>query len=141
MADEVTLMFETSLPIPMIVANGTGIEQGAVLKGADPFTVLKTAAVNDLFGGVAAGEKIASDGVLTIPVYLSGIFKGTASGNITYGDPIATAAAGFENRFYTVVGTSAGLLSGNRIFGRALETATTGQTFLFELKSAPFVVA
>ena len=133
MANELVLMFETSLPIPMIVANGTGIEQGTLLKGSDPFTVAASAAAEDQFGGVAAGEKIASDGVLTIPVYLSGIFKAVASGNVTYNDPLVTAVPA-GNLLASAIGRTTVQLSGNRIFGRALETATAAQTFLFELR-------
>ena len=136
------MMFETSLPIPMIVANGTGIEQGQAVKLADPFTVSASTAANDICGGFTAAEKIASNGELTVPVYRSGIFKVYASGNVGVGDPLITAIAtdSPSNYFSSAVGTTAVLLSGNRIWGVSLETATAGQTFLMELRPSFSVV-
>src|SRR3990167_6710196 len=136
MANEVVLFLETSLPIPMICANGTAIPYGTVLKGADPFTVSASTVAVDQFGGIAAAEKIASDGVTTIAVYRSGIFKVYASGNVSYGDPLVTAIAADSpsNYFASAKGSTVTALSGNTIFGIALETATAGQTFLMELR-------
>ena len=136
MANEAVLMFETSLPIPFICANATAIPYGTVVKGADPFTVSASTAAEDQFGGIAGAEKIASDGVTTVPVYRSGIFKVFASGNVKYGDPLVTAVAvdSPSNYFASAVGRTVTQLSGNRIFGIALETATAGQTFLMELR-------
>ncbi len=38
MTQECTLVYEMSSPIPFTVADGTGIEKGAVLMLSDPFT-------------------------------------------------------------------------------------------------------
>ncbi len=124
MANEVTLVFETSLPIPFICANATGIEQGTLLKLADPFTVSAATAVNDKVGGISAAEKIASDGLTTVPVYRSGIFKGTADGPITVADALVFSG----NKLFSAA------VNAENIAGIALETAADADTFLFELR-------
>lgn len=58
MAHEAILKFETELPIPFTVANGTGIEKGAVLKLTDPMTAIITSGDEDQIAGIAAEEKI-----------------------------------------------------------------------------------
>jgi len=128
MAQEATLIIETELPIAMTCADGTGIERGTILKLADPFTVSKAVALNDIPAGIAAGEKIASDGKTKIDVYRGGIFKVTASGTVTVGVPvvIATNAAGND--------VQSAAVNAEQILGVPLETASDGETFLMELR-------
>jgi len=127
MANELTLVFEISRPIPMTCADGTGIEKGAILKLADPMTASAAAALNDIVGGVCAEEKIASDGKVKVGVYRRGIFKATASGSITVGDPLVVSGPTANNLIQTA-GVNA-----EQIIGISLETATNAETFLFEL--------
>src|SRR3990167_4111443 len=75
MANEAVLIVETDLPIMFTCANETGIEKGTLLKLSDPNTVAAATADNDIFIGIAAEEKIASDGKTKIAVYTRGIFK------------------------------------------------------------------
>jgi|TARA_Y100000310_G_scaffold172751_1_gene172877 hypothetical protein len=58
MAGEATVKVETHMPISLTVANGTGIERGALLKLADPATVsgVTTGTVDQVVGGIAAEE-------------------------------------------------------------------------------------
>ena len=56
MTNEVTLVFETENAIPMIVSNTTGIEKGAILKMADPFTASLSAGSGDIVAGIAKVE-------------------------------------------------------------------------------------
>lgn len=126
MANEATLYIETGLPIAMTCADGTGIEKGAVLKLTDPFTAIITSAIDDPVAGIAAGEKIASDGQTKIPVYREGIFKMTASGSITAGDAVRTSEV--ANKVCTAA------INSENILGTALETASDGETLLVELK-------
>jgi hypothetical protein len=128
MTNEAVLIYETSIPIPFTVADGTGIEKGAILKMTDPMTASLAVAKEDIIAGIAASEKIASDGKTKLGVYRSGIFKVLASGNITVGDALITSAVTTGNTVET-----AGV-SGEDIVGIALETATDGQTLLMELK-------
>src|SRR3990167_9109022 len=86
MANELVLVHELEPPIPMTCANATGIEKGTLLYVADPYTVAKVTGAAPNVIGVAAEEKIASDGKTTIGVYLRGVFKATAGGTITVGD-------------------------------------------------------
>lgn len=127
MAREATLIYETALPMAYIVADGTGIEKGTFLKQADPMTASATSATNDVVAGIAAQEKIASDGKTKLAVYTDGKFKGTASGTITMGSALQIAAPG--NYLKSVTD-----LSGANIVGYAEEAATADQTFIFRLQ-------
>jgi hypothetical protein len=128
MVNEATLVWETALPIPMTCSNSTGIEKGAILSLADPFTVALSAATNDIAGGILSEEKIASNGITKVGVYRKGIFKVKASGNITVGDSVGTC---LDN--YTVSNRATTTLSGAKTLGIALETATDEETYLMEL--------
>lgn len=130
MANEAILVFETSPAIPMTVADGTGIEKGAALKIADPFTVSAAGSAEDYVGGFAASEKIASDGKTKLGVYRGGIFKVMASGSITCGQTVTISAT--ANKF---VVTDATCVS-SKVWGIALETVADGETFLMELRPA-----
>ena len=121
------LMVETELPIMMTCAD-SAIPKGTVLKLSNPFTVAASSADNDLFGGIAAEEKISGDGKLMIAVWRHGIFKceGGTSG-VTVGKDVVIENAN-EFTDFTTLDDEAGAK-----FGKALETATNGQFFLLEL--------
>jgi len=125
MVREATLIVETELPIGFTCANGTGIEKGTILKMADPMTASYANATNQIPAGIAATEKIASDGKTKIGVYRHGIFKGTCSGSIAIGDPVITA----ETNFIMTGLAQSGV---NRL-GTALEAGAATETILFEL--------
>lgn len=130
MANEATLIFETGLPIPFTVADGTGIEKGTLLQLTDPMTASAAdGTAGDPFAGIAATEKIASDGLTKLEVYREGIFKLTASGSIAAGDPIATADGGTTAANKVIKAAT----NEEDLIGTSLETATNGQTFLAEL--------
>lgn len=76
------------------VADGTGIAKGTLLKLTDPRTAVATSADNDAFGGIAAAEKTASDGVTNLGAFTFGIFdlKATAAG-ITVGERVSIGGA------------------------------------------------
>lgn len=125
MANEAVLLFELSIPVPFTCADATGIEKGTLLKLADPFTVLAATADNDLFIGVAAEEKIASDGKTTIPVYLTGIFRMKDSGSgVTVGTDVVVKGTNTIGT-YTTLDDEKGY-----VVGKALETAAASDTFL-----------
>lgn len=121
------LMIETERPIMMTCADAA-IPKGTVLKLSTPYTVAASSADNDLFGGIAAEEKVASDGKLQVAVYRGGVFKCEAgTSGVTVGLPVGIEAANeFKN-------TTAGDNDLGYNFGTALETATNGQFFLLEL--------
>ena len=128
MANEAVLLYETQLPIPFTCANGTGIEKGSHLKLADLMTVSITTGEADVVGGIAAAEKIASDGKVKIPVYRAGIFRSICSGTITVGDPVCFDGDGSLNYIYTPVANV------ETVAGIALETGADEETIAFELK-------
>ncbi len=130
MAQEAVLVVETELPIPFTVAEGTGIKKGSILQLADQATVSIQSDNNQVVGGIIGREKIAGDGFVKADVYRGGIWRGTASGSITFGDSLGTTA--FKNE---IISNSETLnLSGSKSLGIALETTTDGETFLFELR-------
>lgn len=126
MANEATLIFELGPAIPFTVADGTGIEKGTHLTLSDPMTAAANSAIvlGPATAGIAAAEKIANNGVTKLGVFREGIFKVTASGSITAGDPLAAIG----NFVYTAATNEENLI------GTAFETATDGQTLLMELK-------
>lgn len=135
MANEHTLVFETAIPIPFTCADAYGIEKGAVLTMQDPMSVSGATTTNGVVGGVATEEKIASDGKVKIGVYRGGIFKATASGSITVGDPLVIAGPTANNLLQTAA------TNDEHIFGYALETAANAETFLYELKPTTMQLA
>ena len=92
MANETTLMVETELPVMFKCADGATIEKGAILKLTESMTAIINSGSGDKIAGIAKAEKIANDGITMIPVYLGGIFKGTAGASIGVG--IALMIAG-----------------------------------------------
>lgn len=132
MANEATLVFETHIPIPFTCANSTGIEKGAVLKMTDPMTAIITSAAVDTIAGICAGEKIASDGNTKVAVYRGGVFKVYLSGSCTVGDPAVTDST--VNFFKSGKLLTPNQMSGATIAGIFLETGTTGETVLMELR-------
>ena len=123
MADEAILRDRLENPIDFTVADGTGIEKGALLKITDPRTAIITSADGDMIAGIAAREKIASDGRTRLAVFRKGIFDMYASGAITLGEPVCSAAVDGANRVCHAGGTEAGAA----IIGHSLETASDGE--------------
>ena len=132
MTNEHVLVFETEQAIPITVSSSSAFEKGAMVKLADPFTVSASLGIDDVVGGIVKIEKTATDGKIKLAIYRRGIFKGTASGNITAGDSLGSAnqADGLNQLYNNKVTAN---LSGNVVWGIALETCTDGETFLYEL--------
>jgi hypothetical protein len=130
MANEAVLVYETELPIPFTCADGTAIPKGTFVKVADPATVAITAADHDAVIGVTAEEKVASDGKTKIAVYLRGVFIGVA------GTAGVTAALAIDMDSSTSAPNKLAdcAVNAEHVVGRALETASAGETFLFILQ-------
>lgn len=132
MANEAVVLKRVTIPISVTCADGTGIEQGTVLKYADPNTVSASTGTSDIIAGIAYNEKIASDGNTQIAV-LQGpgdMLKMKCSGNITAGDPVGTLT-GYPN-YVTSLYLVSGLSRQQRL-GYARETGTNGETIKVEL--------
>lgn len=131
MTNEAVLIIETELALPFTVADGTGIEKGSICKLSDLMTAALATADEDIPAGIAKSEKIASDGMTKLDIYRGGIFRVTASGDITVGDAVGIAGDGSINYVYSLTGAA---ISGGKQLGIALETAVDEDTFLMELK-------
>lgn len=130
MALEATLLYELEPAVPFTVADGVGIEKGALLILTDPMTVATTTGDTDEIIGIAKEEKIANDGVTKISVYLRGIFRGFAGA--------AGTTAGLAIISDTGTGAANELVvadvNSEAIVGIALETATDTESFKFLLQ-------
>lgn len=129
MALECSLLFELEAAVPFTCANGVGIEKGAILLLTDPMTVATATGDTDEIIGIAAEEKIASDGKTKIAVYMRGIFRGFAgAAGVTAGLAIISdVGTGAANEMVVADVNSEALI------GIALETATDTQSFKFLL--------
>ena len=125
MANEAILQVQQELPINFTCADGTGIEKGTLLKMTDNMTAIKVAGANDIIAGIAAKEKIANNGTTKIAVFRKGIFKMIVSGAVTFGDTVGSAATALGQ---VVSNSLTATISGSRVIGTALESATTGQS-------------
>lgn len=126
-----TIVREFSPPTTFTCANATAIEKGTLLKFADPNTVSASAGDADVIAGVAAEEKIANDGITQIAVYVDGEFKATAGGNVTAGLGVMSySSTGDANDLINATVSA----TGAKVAGIARETATDGETFIYELK-------
>lgn len=129
MADEVKLVKEISLPISMKCSTSTAIEKGAVLKETSPLTASLSDGDTDFCAGIAAQEILATNSGF-VPVYRDGWFIGTAGvAGVTAGQAIITdSSTSGDNRLVNAD------VNSEQIVGICHQTATSGNTFLFELK-------
>src|SRR3990167_11159366 len=122
MANEATLRHFISNPIDFTVADGATIEKGTVCKLTDPRTAAASSAA-DVFAGIAAVEKVASDGSVLLSCYVTGIFDMTCNANagITAGSAVSLSGANLIK-----LATEAEVVTG-AAFGKALETASASE--------------
>ena len=121
MANEALLRNRLEDPIDFTVADGTGIEKGALLQLTDPRTASAATAATQKIAGIAAREKVASDGRTQLAVFRRGIFDMVASGAILVG--AAVTACETANHVLSAAVTA----SGAAIIGHALETAAADE--------------
>lgn len=124
MANEAILRERFENAMDFTVADGTGIEKGALCALTDPRTaILVSGTTAQPLAGIAAREKIASDGRTQLALYRRGVFDMVASGAIRIG--AAVASAGTPANQVLEAGVTA---SGACVLGYALETASDGET-------------
>jgi len=129
MANEAVLMIESEIPVNMTCADGAGIERGAICKMTDPNTAVLADGDEDIVAGIAANEKIASNGLTSIAIYRGGDFKVVLCGSCTVGDALITNASSGGSNTVLTAGVNA-----EDIIGIAKETGAEGETILMELK-------
>lgn len=111
-------------PLPFTIAD-SAIEKGAVLTLTDARTASETLAVGPMIAGIAAREKVASDGRTEIACFRRGWFDIVCSGTINIGDPVM-----MYNQKVFVPALSA---SGAAIVGTALEAGSDGEVILVDV--------
>ena len=113
-------------------ADGTGIAKGSILKLTDPRTAIISSGTADMIAGIAAEEKVASDGATSIACWTDGIFDLIASGTITAGQPVMSAGIGSLN--YVCRADNSAVASGAAILGYALEDGTDEEVINVRVK-------
>lgn len=133
MANEAVLVERWSHPSDYIVADGTAIAKGAILKVTDPMTAALATNGPVAAAGIAAREKVASDGRTRLAVYQDGRFRVYASGSITAGNAVTIAPD--ATTYPNFVAQQLTLVSGAfaHILGFAEETASNGEQLIIKL--------
>ncbi len=126
MANEAVIieLFNGGVPIVYTCADGVGILKGTLMELDSDRTVIANTNDNNPIVGIAAAEKVASDGSTTIAVYTNGIFDLlTDAGSDNAGVMLANSAT--ENTLQTGDGND--LLQGSNV-GYLLEDSGNGTT-------------
>ena len=112
------------------VSDGTGISKGCLLQLTDPRTASASSTSGEVFGGIAAAEKEASDGAVNLAAHQTGIFDLTATEGpaIAVGQRVVLSGA----NLIKPVG-DAGEFSAGHIVGTALEATAAGVTEVIEV--------
>lgn len=116
-------------------ATSTGIAKGTYLKCADPYLASASTGTADFFVGFAhADVNMSTDTAFNTETAVTadkgGIYELTASGAITVGQKVKTAAPG---NYVMAVAETDTQVSYSRVIGVALETATNGEVINVEI--------
>jgi hypothetical protein len=130
MADEaiiIELLGNAGDPVNYTVADGTTIEKGTVLELEDPKTAKKVSGAGCVIAGIAAAEKVASDGSTTLAVYTNCIveLKCAAGGTATLGSFVRSAGSDNTITVATTLDNETG-----KAIGKALETGSNSEVIL-----------
>lgn len=115
-AQIVELLGDRGDVIRFTVADATSMSKGSLCKLTDARTASKSSA-QDVWAGIAAADKVASDGSTSLGLYTRGIFemRCTSAEGITAGGTVALSGANLIHL------ASAGDMDTGKAFGRALE--------------------
>jgi hypothetical protein len=127
MANEAVLKLKYEDPIDFIVADGVAITKGAICKLSDPRTAATSDGDEDYIAGIAARDKVASDGRVRLAVFRRGIFDMMCSGSVTAGQTVAKGAVA------NTVKVADASCVGSKVLGIALETGSDGEVIEVEL--------
>jgi len=130
MANEAILRVRLDNPIDFTVADGAGIGKGTVCQLTDPVTASASAADGNLFAGIAAREKVASDGRTRLACFRRGIFDMVTTGTVTIGQLVTIGGANI------VKAVAAGEAESGAVVGQALEAASGGEVIQVLVGSA-----
>lgn len=120
----ITLLGNGGDPVNFTVADGTGIAKGTLMKISGDNTAAAATADGDLLVGIAAAEKVASDGSTTLAVYTNGIFDMTVDGanTATLGYPLKCDGANLVSD-----ADEAGAHGSSEVIGYALEAGAVNE--------------
>jgi len=122
----VELLGDRGNVIDYTIADASTAEKGTIMMLKDPRTCSGANVAAQVLAGIAASEKVLSDGQVNLGCYTYGIFDMVASGAVTVGNSVMSAAdANYPN---TVCETTA-TTSGAAILGYALEEAADTEVF------------
>lgn len=119
------------------VGDASAVEKGAILWFSDPRTLsgssIATAALQPI-AGIASAEKVASDGSTRLGVYTNGVFdlKCDSVVTINAGDYVTLTGQNLITNISAAGGNS--YLSGARVLGYALETASASEVIAVRVK-------
>lgn len=119
MANEAVIieLFDGGMPVRYTVANATAISKGTLMRHSGDNTIAASAGIGVPFAGIAAADKVASDGATTLAVYTHGFFdlKTSELAGIRRGDMVSLSGA---NQIRRAISTD--FISG-AIVGKATE--------------------
>ena len=120
-------------PVEYTVADGTGIAKGTIMKfSSDPRTIAASSADGDFIAGIAASEKVASDGSTTLAVYTNGIFDiacTASTGSAVLGAPVKVTGAN------TIAPADDDTIeNSSEAFGVALETGSASEVVAVKVR-------
>lgn len=107
----IELLGDAGNVVRFTVANAGAIPKGTLMTHGDDRTIVISSADNQSFAGIAASEKVASDGQTTLGVYTCGIFTLVDSGadetlgnhaSIAGANVISTTVAGSDDLRHTI---------------------------------------
>ena len=129
MADKHELIVETQIPINFTKSTSEAVEQGAILKMTNPMTATIGTADGDICAGVVHTEVTAAEASPSVSLYRGGIFRATAGvAGVTIGEAIQMdAGTSPKNRLVDAD------INSEQIVGICLQTASSGNRFLYEL--------
>ena len=127
MADEaviVELLGNGGDPVSYTVSDSVGIEKGATMKLTDPRTAAQSDGAGDVIAGIAAAEKVASDGSIKLAVLTNCIvdLKVEAGKTATLGSFVRSAATANQVEVSTTLDHETG-----KTLGKALETGSASE--------------
>ena len=123
----VELLGNAGDPVNYTVADGVTIAKGTVLELEDPKTCKLVSGAGVPIAGIAASEKVASDGATTLAVYTNCIVELTCSsgGTATLGSFVRSAGADNTITVSTTLDNETG-----KSIGKALETGVNNEVIL-----------
>ena len=129
MADEHDLVIETELPVNFTKSTSEAMEQGSIQRFTNGMVATAATGDGDICAGVVHTEVTAAEGSPSVSIYRRGFFRATAGvAGVTFGECIQLDAT--TSPINRLVDCD---VDSEQIVGICLETAASGNRFLYEL--------